>query len=164
MIVQRPGLVSYEAGLALQLAARDRVLAGGEDELILLEHEPVVTLGRRGGQVDGPALAGLATPVISTDRGGLATWHGPGQLVAYPVVDLRRARWDVSAFVGHLGAAMVAVAETFGVLGSAYDACRPGVYLERHAFDQDSVDIFMRVEGYADHHFERPGLYLEACL
>ncbi len=155
MIVQRPGLVSYEAGLALQLAARDRVLAGGEDELILLEHEPVVTLGRRGGQVDGPALAGLATPVISTDRGGLATWHGPGQLVAYPVVDLRRARWDVSAFVGHLGAAMVAVAETFGVLGSAYDACRPGVYLEGRKLGSIGLHIH---RGVTTH-----GLALNVC-
>ncbi len=112
----------------MQHTHRDRVIAGGDDALLLLEHAPVVTLGRRGGTVDRARLAELATPVVSTDRGGLATWHGPGQLVGYPIVDLKRARVSVPAFIERLGALMVAVARDLGVSDVVYDPKRPGVY------------------------------------
>ncbi len=130
MNIERLGRVTYEAGLTLQREARDRVLAGGEDVLLLLEHEPVVTLGRRGGQWDRAALAALDTPVVETDRGGLATWHGPGQLVGYPIVDLRRARRDVPGFVRLLGESLARLVRDLGVPGAAYDDSRPGVYVE----------------------------------
>lgn len=123
------GRIAYDAGLDEQAAARARVLAGGPDELLLLEHEPVVTLGRRGGVVDQAALARLETPVVATDRGGLATWHGPGQLVAYPIFDLRRRGAGVPAFVRALGAAMVWAAGRFGV-EAEYDDARPGIYVQ----------------------------------
>lgn len=122
------GRVAYAAGRDAQAAARDAVLAGGPDTLLLLEHPPVVTLGRRGGLVDRQALARLSTPVVETDRGGLATWHGPGQLVGYPIVDLRRARRTVPAFVAELGGLMTSICAALGLDGVAYDACRPGVY------------------------------------
>ena len=128
MIVHAPGVVPYEEALAQQRASRARVLAGGEDQLWLLEHPPVVTLGRRGGLVDRALLDALATPVIETDRGGLATWHGPGQLVGYPVVDLARASTDVPRFVRRLGALMEALAEGLGLRETAYDDARPGLY------------------------------------
>jgi len=122
------GRLAYEDGLAAQLAARGRVLEGGPDELLLLEHEPVVTLGRRGGAVDAPALAAQATPVVQTDRGGFATWHGPGQLVGYPIVSLRRAKRSVPEFVAELGRWLVATCEALGAGDVVYDSCRPGVY------------------------------------
>ncbi len=122
------GCIDYEAGLAAQEAARARVLDGGPDELLLLEHEPVVTLGRRGGDVNTAALSALATPVVETDRGGFATWHGPGQLVGYPIVNLRRARLGVPEFVAQLGGWLVAACAALGVSDVVYDACRPGVY------------------------------------
>ncbi len=124
------GRLSYAEGLEAQLAARERVLAGAEDELLLLEHQAVVTLGRRGGAVDHEALERLSTPVVSTDRGGFATWHGPGQLVAYPIVNLRRLKLGVPEFVAHLGAWLIDVCARAGVSECVYDACRPGVYLE----------------------------------
>ncbi|MCC6624412.1 MAG: lipoyl(octanoyl) transferase LipB [Deltaproteobacteria bacterium] len=130
MIVTPLGRVAYLEALALQEAARARVLAGGEDECLLLEHDPVVTLGRRGGVVDRAALARLDTPVVQTDRGGFATWHGPGQLVAYPIVDTRRARLPVPELVRRLGEVMVAVAAALGLPDLAYDDARPGVYRE----------------------------------
>ena len=129
MIVHRLGTVEYLEARALQEAARGRVLAGGEDELLLLEHPPVVTLGKRGGLVDRSALAALDTPVIQADRGGLATWHGPGQLVGYPVVDLPRSGHTVWAFVEALGEAMVQVCRDLGVKEARYDGERPGVYV-----------------------------------
>ena len=122
------GRIGYQAGLSAQSEARDRVLAGGKDELLLLEHDPVVTLGRRGGDVDTDALSAQATPVVSTDRGGFATWHGPGQLVGYPIVNLRRARLGVPEFVAKLGGWLVDVCDAVGVDGVTYDSCRPGVY------------------------------------
>jgi len=128
VIVTTLGRLDYRAALALQAAARDRVLAGGPDECLVLEHDPVVTLGRRGGVVDHAALERLQTPVIATDRGGLATWHGPGQLVAYPIVDTGRARLPVPELVRCLGLAMVAIALHLGLPDLDYDDARPGVY------------------------------------
>ena len=122
------GRIAYEDGLAAQHAARERVLDGGPDEPLLLEHEPVVTLGRRGGEIDAPALDALATPVVQTDRGGFATWHGPGQLVGYPIVNLRRIRLSVPEFVARLGHWLMVACERLGATDVTYDACRPGVY------------------------------------
>ena len=104
--IRRLGLVPYGKALRLQEAARDRVLSGGSDELLLLEHPPVVTIGRRGGEFDAEALDALGTEVVKTDRGGLATWHGPGQLVGYPIVNLRRRNMGVADLVQRLGIAM----------------------------------------------------------
>ena len=128
MILTWLGRIDYHDGLELQDAARTRVLAGGEDECLLLEHAPVVTLGRRGGVVDEAALERLGTPVVKTDRGGFATWHGPGQLVGYPIVDTRRARLAVPELVRRLGEAMVRVSAACGVGDVIYDADRPGVF------------------------------------
>ena len=124
------GRLPYAEGIEAQLAARERVLKGADDELLLLEHDPVVTLGRRGGVVDEAALKALKTPVITTDRGGFATWHGPGQLVGYPIVNLRRRKLGVPAFVAELGAWLIATCEALGVHGVTYDSCRPGIYYE----------------------------------
>jgi lipoate-protein ligase B len=128
VIVRRLGRVPYDRGLRLQEEARERVLSGEEDELLVLDHEPVVTLGRRGGLVDRDALSRLSTPVVPTDRGGLATWHGPGQVVVYPVVDLRRAGFDVTSFVKRLGEAMAGTARALGAAEARYDEACPGVY------------------------------------
>lgn len=130
MIVLRwLGRTRYRATWAAQQHHREELLAGrAADELWLLEHEPVVTTGRRG--VDGLDPAALGCEVVATERGGLATWHGPGQLVGYLVAD-----------VGHLGLGVrstVAAVEQ-GVLdwlrGRGVDADRragfPGVWVGR---------------------------------
>lgn len=126
--IQRLGRVPYLDGLRLQEEARARVIAGGVDECLLLEHDPVVTLGKRGGLVDEAALARLGTPVVRTDRGGFATWHGPGQVVAYPIVDTLRAKVGVRRLVRALGSLMLAVASDLGLHDLLYDDERPGVY------------------------------------
>jgi len=122
--------VSYDDGLRLQEAARARVLAGGDDECLVLEHDPVVTLGKRGGLVDEAGLARLGTPVVRTDRGGFATWHGPGQMVAYPIIDTARAKVGVRRLVRALGTLMLGVASDLGLHDLLYDDERPGVYRE----------------------------------
>ena len=145
MIVHRLGVVPWTDALDLQLAARDRVLAGGPDELFLLEHEPVVTLGRRGGVVDGAALAALGTPVVHADRGGLATWHGPGQLVGYPIVHLERLGRGIPHLVAWLGEAMAATARGLGAGGAAFDEARPGVYREGRKLGSIGLHVHRQV-------------------
>lgn len=130
LAIQRLGRVPYDEGLRLQESARARVLDGGVDEVLLLEHDPVVTLGKRGGLVDRAALERLATPIVQTERGGFATWHGPGQLVAYPIIDTLRARVGVRRLVRALGGLMLGVAADLGLADLVYDDERPGVYRE----------------------------------
>ncbi len=92
------GRQPYEAMWREQTDRRDAVIAGAAPEVLwLLEHDPVVTLGRRGGAVEEGALGGV--PVVATERGGLATWHGPGQLVGYPILHLERRRWAIRRVV-----------------------------------------------------------------
>ncbi len=128
MQLVRPGLIDYPEGLRLQEDARAAVLAGGEDICFLLEHTPVVTLGKRGGVVDEARLADLGTPVFKTDRGGFATWHGPGQLVCYPIIDSARANIGVRRLVRALGVVMQRISSDLGVHDLVYDDERPGVY------------------------------------
>ncbi len=130
IVIQRLGRVSYDDGLRLQEAARARVLEGADDECLVLEHDPVVTLGKRGGLVDEEGLARLGTPVVRTERGGFATWHGPGQMVAYPIIDTARAKVGVRRLVRALGALMLGVASDLGLHDLLYDDERPGVYRE----------------------------------
>jgi len=114
------GRVAYDEATALQEAVRDRLLADGggpaDEALLLLEHPPVVTLGRRADRrhlLASPArLAALGVTVAASSRGGDVTYHGPGQLVAYPVVRLARG---VVAHVEALAAAAIAVAADAGV-------------------------------------------------
>jgi lipoyl(octanoyl) transferase len=102
MEVRRLGIVDYQEALALQHELRERVLGGGEEVLLLLEHPPVYTLGRRSQPGDLPMgeawYRAQGIDVVRTERGGKLTYHGPGQLVGYPIVRVR----DVGAFVCRL--------------------------------------------------------------
>ncbi len=111
-----PGLTAYEEVLALQVelvAARSQ--GAIPDTLILCEHEPVVTLGTatdRAAEVPGT----LGLPVIDTDRGGRATYHGPGQLVGYPILDLHDHGKDIRDFRQRVERSIVAALADLGVL------------------------------------------------
>lgn len=87
----------------------------------MVEHEPVYTLGRHG-RVENVLDPG-GTPVVRTDRGGDVTWHGPGQLVGYPILSLRHHRLGVRAYVERLERVIIGVAAHFGVVAST----RPGL-------------------------------------
>src|SRR5690348_3814793 len=84
--VRTPGVVGYDEAWHLQRDLADARVAGGPDTLLLLQHPPVYTAGRRTLPEERPSAPD--TPVIDTDRGGKITWHGPGQLVGYPIVGL----------------------------------------------------------------------------
>jgi len=115
------GRVGYDEGLRLQQEAAARVAAGGEETLLLLEHEPVFTLGRNAVRSDVLFTPGrcrqLNIEVRETDRGGKVTYHGPGQLVGYPVVNLSPDRRDVKRYVRDLEDVLIRALADFGVRG-----------------------------------------------
>ena len=97
-----------------------------EDELWLVEHDPVFTQGVAG--QDAHVLAAGSIPVVRTDRGGQVTYHGPGQVVAYPLVDLRRLGIYVKEYVFRIEAALIDTLAEWGVTGHRVTGA-PGIYV-----------------------------------
>lgn len=118
------GSVDYEDAWRLQREIADERLAGGPDTLLLLEHPPVYTAGRRTLPEERPTDG---SPVVDTDRGGKITWHGPGQLVGYPIVGLTEPL-DVVNFVRRLEEALIRVCADFGVQTGRVEG-RSGVWV-----------------------------------
>ncbi len=113
------GRIGYPEAFALQRAIAERVARGESPEtLLLLEHDAVYTLGRRATEseilLDETALRARGIAVEHSDRGGKVTYHGPGQLVGYPIVDLGLTG-DMVAYVRALERALVRLARTYGV-------------------------------------------------
>lgn len=102
-------------------------VAGTADEIWMVEHPPIYTLGMNGNP--DHLLYPTDTPVVQTDRGGQITWHGPGQLIAYTLIDLRRARLGIRQMVNILQNAALDVLMTFGIAGETR-AQAPGVYVD----------------------------------
>ena len=122
--VRRLGVVDYRSAWQLQRELVDARVAGGPDTLLLLEHPSVYTAGKRTEPHERPT-AGI--PVIDTDRGGKITWHGPGQLVGYPIVGLAEPL-DVVNFVRRLEESLIAVCAGVG-LETGRVAGRSGVWV-----------------------------------
>ncbi len=123
--VRRLGTVDYLQAWELQRAVADRRAQGlGQDELLLLEHPAVFTAGRRTAPEDRPADG---TPVIDVDRGGKITWHGPGQLVGYPIVRLAEPV-DVVRYVRVIEEALISFCGDLGLTTGRVDG-RSGVWL-----------------------------------
>ena len=123
--VRLNGQIPYLEGWDLQRSLHERRVAGdAPDTVLLLEHEPVYTAGKRTEPWERP-LAGT-TPVIDVDRGGRITWHGPGQLTGYPIVKLADPV-DVVAYVRRLERALMAVCTDFDVESTQVDG-RSGVW------------------------------------
>ncbi len=120
-----PGYVPYMEAWELQKRLHDDVVHGRiEDTVLLLEHEPVFTAGRRTASWDRPASD---VPVIDVDRGGRITWHGPGQLVGYPIVRLPEPI-DVVAHVRRLEEAIIRACTELGLATQRVEG-RSGVWV-----------------------------------
>ncbi len=123
------GVLDYPAAWARQLEEVERRKAGqGEDVVLLVEHPHVITLGRsRAAQ--GNVLVPGDVPVVEIERGGDVTYHGPGQLVAYPIVALREGERDLHLFLRHLEDAMIATLARWA-LAAGREPGKTGVWLD----------------------------------
>jgi lipoic acid synthetase len=127
------GRSGYGAVLELQRNLHRRRVAGEAPDLLLtVEHEPVLTVGRRGSPdnvlVSRESLDAEGIRIFEVERGGDVTYHGPGQLVVYPIVDLRDHGRDVRGFVERLERAIVATLKAYEIEGRAVEG-RPGVWV-----------------------------------
>jgi lipoyl(octanoyl) transferase len=122
--------VPYAVALDWMHARAEVVRAGGLEAVALLEHEPVYTLGARAAR-GGLRLpeAALPAPLVEADRGGDVTWHGPGQLVLYPVMDLRARDLRAGDYVGALEGIAIETLTAWGIEGVRV-AGRPGVWVD----------------------------------
>ncbi len=128
MQVQVRGRVDY---LSTYQAMQDFTATRGDetpDELWLCEHPPVFTQGLAG--LAGHVLAPGDIPVVATNRGGQVTYHGPGQVVAYPLIDLRRAGYFVKEYVYRIEEAVIRTLAHYGVTGLRVRGA-PGIYVRR---------------------------------
>ena len=122
--VRQLGRVDYRTAWQLQRDLADATVAGGPDTLLLLEHPPVYTAGRRTEPHERPVDG---TPVVDTDRGGKITWHGPGQLVGYPIIGLAEPL-DVVKYVRRLEESLIKVCGDLGLETIRVDG-RSGVWV-----------------------------------
>ncbi len=122
--VRQLGTVDYRVAWELQRELADARVAGGSDALLLLQHPAVYTAGRR---TSADELPTDGTPVVDTDRGGKITWHGPGQLVGYPIVGLAEPL-DVVNYVRRLEESLIKVCTGLGLAVGRVEG-RSGVWL-----------------------------------
>ena len=148
VIVQsaRLGVTEYRRAESWQRDRAQKVAYGSLAEIVLLlEHEPVYTQGRRGGREH--VLGTLAAPIVDTDRGGDVTFHGPGQLVVWPILRLRERGIGIAAYVRGLEECAIRTAEVFGV-EAARSKGRPGVWVE----DRKLASVGVRVQSGVSRH------------
>lgn len=135
-VYEWPGLSEYDQVWQAMKDFTDLRNEDSRDQIWLVEHLPVYTLGQAGRTEH--VLNPSAIPIVKTDRGGQVTYHGPGQVVAYVLADLRRMKVTVRDMVNRLESAVISTLQSFGI----GDACRkpgaPGVYVP---WDQDLAKI-----------------------
>jgi lipoate-protein ligase B len=148
------GQVPYREAWDLQRSLAGAVSQGAiPDTIVLLEHPPVITLGRRTEEEHELHVPpGAEVDVVETNRGGKSTYHGPGQLVAYPILDLRRHGKDVKLYVRNLEEAVVRTLDAFGLEGSRIEGLT-GVWLQRPPRKIASIGVhvsrWVTTHGYA---------------
>ena len=139
--LSRHGLVDYQKAWDLQREIHTEVASGSRpNTLLLLEHPSVYTAGRRTEDDERPTDG---TPVIDVDRGGRITWHGPGQLVGYPIVKLLKPT-ELVGFVREIEAALIQVCSDLGLTAIRIDG-RSGVWIQDARGDRKIAAIGIRV-------------------
>jgi lipoyl(octanoyl) transferase len=148
--ISRHGLVDYQMAWDMQRTIHEEVASGSRpNTLLLLEHPSVYTAGRRTEDAERPTDG---TPVINVDRGGRITWHGPGQLVGYPIVKLQKPT-ELVGFVREMEAALIRVCADLGITAIRVDG-RSGVWIQDVQGDRKIAAIGIRVaKGVTMHGF-----------
>jgi lipoate-protein ligase B len=159
--VQDLGRMGYAQALDLQRATHERLVAGrdrGEPmRLLLVEHDPpVITVSRRPGAdrhvLAGPSeLASRGVQRVETDRGGDVTWHGPGQLVAYPILDLQRLDLRIHGYMRLLEQIVLDTLSGFGLQGRR-DESATGVWVGQEGPERKIAAMGVRVSRWATLH------------
>ena len=146
-----PDLIAYDAGLLLQETHVEAILTGSAgDRIFLLEHQPVYTIGRLRDQSSLRNSASLPHPLHETNRGGQATYHGPGQLVGYPILDLTPRGRDLHDHLRKLEEALIRACTRFGVPASRRDGMT-GVWVENRKLASIGVGVrkWISMHGFA---------------
>ncbi|TML28953.1 MAG: lipoyl(octanoyl) transferase LipB [Actinobacteria bacterium] len=146
-------LVPYREAWEVQRSLAAAVSQGAiPDTVLFLEHPPVVTLGRRTDAGELHVPNGADVDVVETDRGGKSTFHGPGQLVCYPILDLRRHGKDVKKYVRDLEEALIRTLAPLGIEATRMDGLT-GVWLQRPPRKIASIGVhisrWITTHGYA---------------
>ena len=150
-ILHLPELIDYEAGLRMQEQYVTAILDGsGHDSILLLEHQPVYTIGRLRDQSSLREPASLPYPVHEINRGGQATYHGPGQLVGYPILDLTPRGKDLHEHLRKLEDALIRACQHFGVEAGRRDGLT-GVWVENRKLASIGVGVrkWISMHGFA---------------
>ena len=146
------GRMNFQEALALQeeLVAKKRENRNAADEFLLLEHEPVYTIGRTPDQSSLVDAAHLPHPLFAINRGGQATYHGPGQLIGYPIIDLRRCGQDLHRYLRWLEKLLIKTLAIYEISAKT----RPGltgVWIENRKIASIGVGVrhWITMHGFA---------------
>ena len=158
MDVRRLGVVDYQAGLDLQRELVEQRKRGDiDDQLLLLEHPDVITLGvktrndRTHILETEEALAARGVSVFETGRGGDVTYHGPGQLVGYPIIDLKPDRCDVHRYVRDLEEVLIRAVATFGITAGRVEGLT-GIWVGPEGREAKLAAIGVRISRWVTSH------------
>ena len=145
------GRIGYEEALELQESlVREKIAGEARDTLLLLEHDPVYTMGRSRDESSLGEEINLPHPVHRTNRGGQATYHGPGQLVGYPILDLNRRGRDLHRYLRFLEEVIIKILEKYSVRGVRRDGLT-GVWVEDRKITSIGVGVrrWISMHGFA---------------
>jgi lipoyl(octanoyl) transferase len=150
MKIEWLGRIDYQTGLSIQEERFQECLHCGEESVILLEHEPVYTIGRLLDKSSLRVVGQLPYPVFETNRGGQATYHGPGQLVGYPILDLRARGRDLHCYLRKLEDLLIDLLNEFEIKGSKIEG-KTGVWVQDRKIASIGVGVrkWVTMHGFA---------------
>jgi len=150
MRIEWLGRIEYQTGLQIQNKRLESCLSDGVETVILLEHEPVYTIGRLPDKSSLRNADQLPYPVFEINRGGQATYHGPGQLVGYPILDLRLRARDLHHYLRELERLLIDLLADFGIRGVSIEG-KTGVWIEDRKIASIGVGVrkWVTMHGFA---------------
>jgi lipoyl(octanoyl) transferase len=150
MKIEWLGRIEYQDGLRIQEERLNECLNKGEESAILLEHEPVYTIGRLPDKSSLHLVDQLPYPVFETNRGGQATYHGPGQLVGYPILDLRARGRDLHCYLRKLENLLIDLLRELEIKGGKIEG-KTGVWVEDRKIASIGIGIrkWVTMHGFA---------------